>query len=77
MTNWPAVWAVFAGGRVAGAYMTRVPPALPQLRGELGLTLIESRPWSAKVSPRVVTKGGPRFARVGMARHVRTSRATR
>jgi MFS family permease len=42
VTNWRGVWAVFAGGLVAGAYMTKVPPALPGLRGELGLTLVES-----------------------------------
>lgn len=42
MTNWPAVWAVFAAGLAAGAYMTKVPPALPVLRGEFGLTLVES-----------------------------------
>ncbi|MDQ5849168.1 MAG: MFS transporter [Pseudomonadota bacterium] len=42
MTNWRAVWAVFAGGLVAGAYMTKVAPALPGLREELGLTLVES-----------------------------------
>ena len=42
MTNWPAVWAVFAAGLAAGAYITKVPPALPALRGELGLTLVES-----------------------------------
>jgi MFS transporter, DHA1 family, inner membrane transport protein len=41
-SNWPAVWAIFAGGMVAGAYMTKVAPALPGLRGELGLTLVES-----------------------------------
>ena len=42
MTQWRGVWAVFAAGLVAGAYMTKVPPALPGLRGELGLTLVES-----------------------------------
>jgi MFS family permease len=42
LTNWRAVWAVFAGGVVAGAYMTKVPPALPAMRAELGLTLVES-----------------------------------
>ena len=42
MTNWRGVWAVFAGGLVAGAYMTKVPPALPGIRGELGLTLVQS-----------------------------------
>jgi MFS family permease len=40
--RWPAVWAVFAGGLVAGAYIGKVPPALPALRAELGLTLVES-----------------------------------
>jgi MFS family permease len=42
LTNWPAIWAIFAGGLVAGAYMTKVAPALPGLRDELGLTLVES-----------------------------------
>ena len=42
MSNWPAIWAVFAGGLVAGAYITKVAPALPGLRDELGLTLVES-----------------------------------
>jgi MFS family permease len=42
VTNWPAVWAIFTGGLVAGAYMTKVAPALPGLRDELGLTLVES-----------------------------------
>ena len=42
MTNWPAIWAIFSGGLVAGAYMTKVAPALPGLRDELGLTLVES-----------------------------------
>ncbi|HEX9396043.1 MAG TPA: MFS transporter [Burkholderiales bacterium] len=42
MTNWPAVWAVFAAGLAAGAYMTKVPPALPAMRLELGLSLVES-----------------------------------
>jgi MFS family permease len=36
------VWAVFAGGLVCGAYIGKVPPALPAQRAELGLTLIES-----------------------------------
>ena len=42
MTNWPAVWVIFAGGLAAGSYMTKVPPALPSMRADLGLTLIES-----------------------------------
>lgn len=41
-TRWPAVWAVFAGGLVCGAYIGKVPPALPAQRAELGLTLVES-----------------------------------
>jgi predicted MFS family arabinose efflux permease len=36
------VWVIFAGGLAAGAYMTKVPPALPLLRADLGLTLVES-----------------------------------
>lgn len=42
MTRWGGIWAVFLGGLVAGAYMTKVPPALPQLRAELDLSLIAS-----------------------------------
>jgi len=42
VTRWPAVWAVFAGGLVCGAYVGKVPPALPLQRDELGLTLVES-----------------------------------
>lgn len=41
-TRWPAIWAVFAGGLVCGAYIGKVPPALPLQREELGLTLVES-----------------------------------
>jgi MFS family permease len=33
---------VYIGGLVTGAYMTKVPPALPEMRAELGLSLIES-----------------------------------
>jgi MFS family permease len=41
-TRWPAVWAVFAGGLICGAYIGKVPPALPLQREELGLSLVES-----------------------------------
>jgi len=41
-TRWPAVWAVFAGGLICGAYIGKVPPALPAQRAELGLSLVES-----------------------------------
>ena len=42
LTNWRAVWVVFAAGLAAGAYMSKVPPALPAMRSDLGLTLVES-----------------------------------
>jgi MFS family permease len=41
-TDWRAVWTVFAAGLAAGACMTKVPPALPGLRADLGLGLVES-----------------------------------
>lgn len=41
-TNWPAAWAVFAAGLACGAYIGKVPPALPAQRAELGLSLVES-----------------------------------
>ncbi|MGQ0509463.1 MAG: MFS transporter, partial [Betaproteobacteria bacterium] len=41
-TRWGAVWAVFGAGLVCGAYMTKVAPALPLQRAELGLTLLET-----------------------------------
>ena len=33
---------MFAGGVASGAFMGKVPPALPELRASLGLTLVES-----------------------------------
>lgn len=42
LTNWRAVWVIFAAGLAAGAYMSKVPPALPAMRADLGLTIIES-----------------------------------
>ena len=36
------MWVVFAAGLGAGAYMSKVPPALPAMRADLGLTLVES-----------------------------------
>jgi DHA1 family inner membrane transport protein len=41
-TRWSASWAVFFAGLVCGAYIGKVPPALPAQRDELGLTLVES-----------------------------------
>jgi len=41
-THWAAVWAVFAGGLISGAYIGKVPPALPVLRADFGLTLVET-----------------------------------
>jgi predicted MFS family arabinose efflux permease len=42
LTDWRAVWLVFAGGLVCGAHLTKVPPALPELRVDLGIGLVES-----------------------------------
>jgi predicted MFS family arabinose efflux permease len=42
VTNWPAVWSVFAAGLAAGALMGKAPPALPAMRADLGLSLVES-----------------------------------
>jgi len=42
VTHWRGIWAVFCGGLVAGAYMTKVPPALPQMRAALDLSLVEA-----------------------------------
>jgi predicted MFS family arabinose efflux permease len=42
LTDWRAVWLVFAGGLVCGAHLTKVPPALPALRADLGVGLVES-----------------------------------
>jgi predicted MFS family arabinose efflux permease len=41
-SNWGAVWAIFAGGLACGAFVGKVPPALPGLREEFGLTLVEA-----------------------------------
>jgi len=41
-TSWTSVWVVFAAGLGAGAYICKVPPALPLLRADLGLTLVQS-----------------------------------
>lgn len=41
-SGWPAAWAVFAGGLVCGAYVGKVPPALPLQREALDLGLVES-----------------------------------
>ena len=39
-TNWPAVSAAIACGVVAAAYVGKLPPAIPLLRAEFGLSLI-------------------------------------
>ncbi|MCC6210524.1 MAG: MFS transporter [Burkholderiales bacterium] len=41
-TRWGAVWALFGAGLVCGAYLTKVAPALPLQREELGVSLVES-----------------------------------
>lgn len=39
-TNWPAVWAAIAAGIVAAACVGKLPPAIPLLRQEFGLSLV-------------------------------------
>jgi cyanate permease len=39
-THWPAVWAAIATGVIAAAYVGKLPPAIPLLRDEFGLSLI-------------------------------------
>ncbi len=39
-THWPAVWAAIAAGIIAAAYVGKLPPAIPTLREEFGLSLI-------------------------------------
>jgi predicted MFS family arabinose efflux permease len=41
-SNWLAVWVILAAGFAAGAHMGKVPPALPAMRADLGIGLIES-----------------------------------
>jgi len=41
-TRWPAVWVVLLSGLVAAACIGKVPPLLPTLRQDLGLTLVQS-----------------------------------
>jgi len=41
-SDWGAIWAVFGAGMICGAYMTKVAPALPLQRAELGLSLVEA-----------------------------------
>ncbi len=39
-THWPAVWAAIATGIVAAACVGKLPPAIPLLRAEFGLSLV-------------------------------------
>ena len=39
-THWPAVWAAIAAGVIAAAYVGKLPPAIPLLREEFGLSLV-------------------------------------
>ncbi len=41
-TRWPAVWVVFLSGLAAAACIGKVPPLLPTLRQDLGLSLVQS-----------------------------------
>lgn len=42
VTRWPAIWAVFLSGLAAAACIGKVPPLLPTLRSDLGLSLVQS-----------------------------------
>ncbi len=39
-THWPAVWAAILAGVAAAAYVGKLPPAIPLLRAEFGLSLV-------------------------------------
>jgi len=39
-TNWPVVWIAFGAGVVAAAHIGKLPPALPQIRADLGASLV-------------------------------------
>ncbi len=39
-TDWTAVWVALVAGVVAAAYIGKLPPALPLLKAELGLSLV-------------------------------------
>ena len=41
-THWPAVLAAVAGGVAVGMNVGKVPLALPTLRAELGLSLVQA-----------------------------------
>ena len=41
-SDWRAVWVVLAAGLAAGACMSKVPPALPALRADLSLSIVQS-----------------------------------
>ncbi len=39
-TQWPVVWVAFVAGIVAAAHIGKLPPALPEIRAELGASLV-------------------------------------
>lgn len=41
-SNWPAIWVILAAGFAAGAHMAKVPPALPALRADFDVSLVQS-----------------------------------
>jgi MFS family permease len=40
-TQWPIVWLTVAGGIVAALHVGKISPALPALRGDLELSLVQ------------------------------------
>ena len=56
-TKWSAVWLAIAAGVVAALFVGKVPPALPVLRHELGLSLITAG-WLASLITVLGALGG-------------------
>ena len=56
-THWPAVWAAIAAGVIAAAYVGKLPPVIPQLREEFGLSLIAAGWVNSTFNTLAVTTG--------------------
>lgn len=48
MTRWPTIFLALGGGIIAAAHFGKMPPSLPDLRAELGLSLIEGG-WAVSI----------------------------
>jgi MFS family permease len=56
-THWPAVAAAIASGVVAGAYVGKLPPSLPALTAEFGLSLVAAG-WVVSMFNAIATAAG-------------------